>query len=63
MPLRKTVRRAPNAKTTRRRRARLRAVREAAALAFPVADLDQVLAEIESGYGVDDTSLAVEPKA
>jgi hypothetical protein len=42
---------------------RLRAVREAAALAFPIADLDQLLAEIESGYGADDTSLAVEPKA
>lgn len=31
---------------------KLRAVREAAALAYPVADIDEVLAEIELGYRV-----------
>ena len=30
---------------------KLRAVREAAALAYPVADIDQLLGEIERGYG------------
>lgn len=29
---------------------KLRAVREAAALAYPVADIDELLAEIERGY-------------
>ena len=30
---------------------KLRAVREAAAFAYPVGDIEQVLAEIERGYG------------
>lgn len=33
--------------------ARLRAVREAAALSYPIADMDRVLAEIERGYLTD----------
>ncbi len=32
---------------------KLRAVREAAALAYPVVDIDQLLADIERGYGAD----------
>lgn len=32
---------------------RLRAVREAAALAYPIADMNELLAEIEHGYGPD----------
>lgn len=31
--------------------AKLRAIREAAALSYPVGDIDEVLAEIDRGYG------------
>ena len=37
---------------------KLRAVREAAALAYPIADVDVLLAEIERGYGPEDPPAA-----
>jgi hypothetical protein len=33
---------------------KLRAVREASAHAYPAGDIDQMLREIEGGYGADD---------
>ena len=49
--VRETLRAARDAAVYGEPAPKLRVVREAAALAYPVADIDELLAEIERGYG------------